>query len=106
MPVRIADVVVPEAFTAYIVENSLTSTALFQSGVAVHNGVMEAQLQAGAESFTVPVWGGIQDNEANISTDNPADVSTPFKITAVPQVVRKSFLNQSWAEMSLAKQPA
>jgi hypothetical protein len=104
MPVQIADVVVPAEFTQYITENSLVSTALVASGVAVPNGVMAAQLQAGAESFTVPVWGDIQDNEANVSTDNPADVSTPFKITAVPQNVRKSFLNQSWSEMSLASE--
>jgi hypothetical protein len=29
-------------------------------------------------------------------------VSTPFKITAAAQVVRKSFVNNSWAEMALA----
>ena len=104
MPVQIADVVVPAEFTQYITENSLVSTALVQSGVAVKNGVMEAQLAAGAESFTVPVWGDIQDNEANISSDDPTILSTPFKITAVAQNVRKSFLNQSWSEMSLASE--
>ena len=46
---QIADVVVPAEFTAYQVENSLVSTALFQSGVAVQNGEMASQLQAGAE---------------------------------------------------------
>ena len=54
--VQIADVVVPAEFTAYQVENSMVSTALYQSGVAVPNGEMDAQLQAGAESFTVPFW--------------------------------------------------
>jgi hypothetical protein len=54
--VQIADVIVPAEFTNYIVENSLVSTALFQSGVAVRNGIMDAQLQAGPEFFTVPFW--------------------------------------------------
>lgn len=36
--VQIADVVVPAEFTAYQVENSMLSTALNQSGVAVPNG--------------------------------------------------------------------
>jgi hypothetical protein len=31
MPTQIADIIVPAEFTAYIVENSLASTALFQS---------------------------------------------------------------------------
>jgi hypothetical protein len=48
MPTQIADIIVPAEFTAYIVENSLVSSALFQSGVAVPNGIMSAQLQAGA----------------------------------------------------------
>jgi len=53
---QISDVVVPAEFTAYQVQNSLVSTALFQSGVAIQNGEMASQLQAGAQSFTVPFW--------------------------------------------------
>ena len=49
---QLADVIVPAEFTAYQVENSLVATALFQSGVAVQNGEMASQLQAGAEQFT------------------------------------------------------
>ena len=39
---QISDVVVPAEFTAYQVENSMVSTALYQSGVAIHNGEMAA----------------------------------------------------------------
>ena len=101
---QIADVVVPAEFTAYQVENSLISTALFQSGVAVRNGEMESQLQAGAEQFTIPFWGDIGENEADITNDDPTIQSTPLKITAAKQIVRKSFLHQSWSEMSLASE--
>ena len=38
--VQIADVVVPAEFTAYQVENSIVSTAFFQSGVLLPNGEM------------------------------------------------------------------
>ena len=51
--VQITDVVVPAEFTAYQVENSMVSTALFQSGVVLPNGEMQAQFQAGAQQFTV-----------------------------------------------------
>jgi hypothetical protein len=34
MPTQIADIIVPAEFTAYIVENSLVSSALFQSPYA------------------------------------------------------------------------
>lgn len=88
---QITDVVVPAEFTAYQVENSMLSTALFQSGVVLPNGEMQAQLSAGAEQFTVPFWSDLSDVEADISTDNAAVLSTPQKITASSQVVRKSF---------------
>lgn len=101
---QIADVIVPAEFTAYQVENSLVSTALFQSGVAVRNGEMGSQLQAGAESFSVPFWADAGENEADITNDDPTIQSVPLKITAAKQIVRKSFLHQSWSEMSLASE--
>jgi hypothetical protein len=102
--VQITDVVVPAEFTAYQVENSMVSTALFQSGVLLPNGEMQAQLNAGAQSFTVPFWSDIPDVEADITTDVLATLSTPQKISAASMVVRKSFLHASWSEMSLASE--
>jgi hypothetical protein len=101
---QIADVIVPAIFQNYITENSLVSTALFQSGVAVQNGEMSAQLQAGAQSFTVPCWNDLIDTEANISSDDYTVNSVPLKLSTTKQVVRKSFLNQSWSEMNLASE--
>jgi hypothetical protein len=101
---QIADVIVPAEFTAYQVENSLVSTALYQSGVAVPNGEMAAQLQAGAEQYTVPFWADAGESEADITSDDSTVQSTPLKITAAKQNVRKSFLHQSWSEMSLASE--
>jgi hypothetical protein len=101
---QIADVIVPAEFTAYQVENSMVSTALFQSGVAVQNGEMASQLEAGAQSFTVPFWADLSDTEGNISNDDPTILSTPLKISASKQMVRKSYINQSWGEMALASE--
>ena len=80
--VQLVDVIQPTAFTAYQVENSMVSTALYQSGVAIPNGEMEAQLGAGAEIFTVPFWADLPDVEADITCDDPAVNSTAQKITA------------------------
>jgi hypothetical protein len=101
---QISNVIVPEEFSAYIVENSLVSSALFQSGVVTKNGLIEAQLQAGSESFSVPFWSDLGESEADITSDNPAVLSTPLSISASKQVVRKSYLHQSWSEMSLASE--
>lgn len=99
---QIADIVVPAQFTEYVIENSVVSTALSQSGVLVENAEITSQLQAGAESFVVPFWRDLGETESNIGTDNPNDVAVPLKITAGRQTVRKSFLNQSWSTADLA----
>lgn len=105
--VTLSDVIVPEIFTNYILENSLISTALYRSGVIGRNAVIEAQIQAGAESFTVPVWNDLdQTIEPNISSDVAADLATPNGVNAYSMIVRKSFLNNFWAEMSFASELA
>ncbi len=108
MPVtQIADVVVPAEFTAYIIEQNLTSTALYQSGVLVQNGLMASQLAKGSNNFTIPFWADPAGaGEADITSDDPTVLSTPVKVTANKQIVRKSFLHQSWSEMSLASELA
>lgn len=62
------------------------------------------RVQAGAQSFTVPFWSDIPDIEADITTDVLATLSTAQKITAASMVVRKSFFDASWSEMSLVSE--
>lgn len=101
---QIADIIVPSSFTSYQLEASMTSTALFQSGILVRNGEMAAQLQAGAQSFTVPFWADLADVESDVTSDDPTVLSTPQKVSARKQVVRKSYLHQSFSDMSLASE--
>lgn len=108
MPVtQIADIIQPAQFTEYQLEQSMISTALYESGVLVPNGLMASHLAKGSNNFTIPVWvDPAGASEADITNDDPTDLSTPLKVTANPQVVRKSFLHQSWSEMSLASELA
>lgn len=102
--VQIADVIVPSEFTGYIVANTMQKSALVQSGVATRNGVIEGQLSAGADSFSVPHWNDLGDDEANIVSDDPAVNAVPYKIGSGKQMVRKSFLHNSWSAMNLASE--
>ena len=52
---RLTDIVEPQAFTDYILQETMTKTALFESGAMVQNSVIAQQLQAGAHAFTVPM---------------------------------------------------
>ena len=101
---RLADVIIPEEFTEYTVQNTMETSALVQSGIVVRNGEIESQLQAGADSFTVPFWNDLSDDEADIANDDPAIEATPAKLTSEKQIVRKSFLHKSWSAMNLASE--
>lgn len=103
---RITDVIVPEEFTAYIAQDSLEKTALVQSGAVVTNAAIAEQLRAGAESFTIPYWLDLGNEEANVVSDDPAVFSTPLKLTSGKQIVRKNFLHGSWSAMNLASELA
>lgn len=104
--VRLSDVVTPEEFTAYQVQNSMVGTALLESGVMTRNAFIESQLSAGAESFTVPTWLDLSDEPANLVSDDPNVHATPRKITADKMRVRKAFLHGSFAAMNLSSELA
>jgi len=101
---QLIDVVIPSEFTAYQVEQSVVSTAMYQSGALVKNAAISEQLQAGAQSFTIPFWKDLGETEADVTSDDPATLSTPQKFSAGRQIVRKSYLHQSWSDMSLASE--
>lgn len=102
--IRLADVIVPDEFTKYIVQNTVEKTALYQAGVLVKNSAIAEQLSAGAESFNIPFWNDLGNEEANIANDDPVVFSTPNKLNAGKQIVRKSFLHNSWSAMNLASE--
>lgn len=112
MPTQLADVIVPEFYATYGGIDTMTSTALYQSGVLVGNPILDAQLSAGGDIIDLPAWldlaaandpGGL---EPNLSNDNPATLATPKKITAVNHRVRKSYLNDSWSAADFATELA
>ena len=53
--VQLADIIQPQFFSEYMAQNSMVSTALFQSGVLVPNSLMDAQLQ-GASIRSLRCW--------------------------------------------------
>lgn len=103
---QLADVIVPAEFTSFVTQNIMEKTALFRSGAATPNAVIARQLKAGSDSFSVPFWNDLGNDEANIANDDPDITSTPKKINAAKQLVRKCFLHQSWSAMNLASELA
>ena len=101
---QIADIITPEVFTSYVIQNSVERSAFAKSGVVVLNAAINEHLKAGAESFKVPFWKDLGDAEANLANDDPADDAVPGKLGSEKQMVRKSFLHNAWGAMNLASE--
>ena len=103
---QLSDIIKPDVFTAYLVQNAMEKTALVQSGVLVPNAVINTQLTAGSDAFSVPFWRDLGNDEANVVNDDPASLASPKKIQTGKQFIRKAFLHQSWSAMNLASELA
>lgn len=104
---QLSDIIAPETFTPYILENTAIKTRLVESGLLVKNAQIIKMLQSGSTSFNVPFWKDIANGaEADIISDNPDQHSTPKKLTAYKQNVRKAYLHNSWSSMGLSAEIA
>lgn len=108
---RIADVVVPEIFTPYSQLLTQQKSRLIRSGVVVADARLNAFLAGPGLTMHAPSWRDLDDDEENISTDNPADVSTPNKNGTTQEIVVRLSRNNSWktadlTEALIAEDPA
>lgn len=110
--VQLSDVIVPEFYAEYGGFDSMSSTALFASGVLIQNPILDTLVGGPGQIANLPMWLDLaaaidpSGAEPNIGTDNPSDVAATNKISAVNQLVRTSFLNDSWAAADLATELA
>lgn len=104
---QLSDIIAPENFTTYLLDTTATQSRLLASGLLVKNAQIGNYLRAGSTSFNVPYWKDIANGvEADIISDDPDQHSTPKKISTYKQVVRKSYLHNSWSSMGLSAEIA
>ena len=69
---QIFDVVVPQEFTNYVVQNSVVLSAFSKSGIMVQNCGIASQLNAESNQFAAPSWNDYSDAEGDITPDDPS----------------------------------
>ncbi len=101
--VRLSDVIVPEVFDPYVSVNTTEKSALYSTGVISPNGDMQRQLGGGGRLFQTPFWTDLDNDEANIASDDPDEEVVAKKIgTSKHQFVRQ-IRTQAWSTADLAK---
>lgn len=104
--VRLSDIIEPAVFLDYMAKDTMEKTAYWQSGVVVTNAALQAKANTGGKFVDVPFWKDLANSEPNYSSDDPAQISTPDKITTGDQIARIAYLNKSWSATDLASEIA
>lgn len=98
---QIADVIVPEVFTPYMIQRTAELSALWQAGIVDPNPEFTTLAQGGGNDVNLPFWNDLSgDSEAD--SDDPSAPATPAKITAGSEVARKHFKRKAWGSADLA----
>lgn len=103
---RISDVVVPEIFSPYVQQLTQEKSRLIRSGALALSARLATDLAGGGLTFNVPSFKDLDNDEENVSTDDPNTDSTPNKIGTATEIQVRLSRNNSWSSMDLTSQLA
>lgn len=98
---RLADVIVPEIFSPYVQLMTEEKSRLIRSGAIVRDPVLDQNLAGAGVTFQEPSFKDLDNDEENVSTDDPAQNSTPKKIGTTSEIQVRLSRNNSWSSMDL-----
>lgn len=98
---RLSDAIVPDVFADYMVKETMEKSAILESGIVVQDSFMAGLLQGGGRIFNHPYWNDLSNDEADVATDNPADVAVPGKIAAVKKRFIRQYRTRGWSDADL-----
>lgn len=103
---RISDVVVPEIFSPYAQQLTQEKSRLIRSGAIVMDQTLTTNLAGGGLTFNEPSFKDLDDDEENVSTDDPDVDSVPNKIGTATEIQVRLSRNNSWSSMDLTAELA
>ena len=102
---RISDVITQAVLASYQVEDPITKSAIYQSGILTSNSDIDKLVKSGSNEFSIPFWLPLDSStEPNYSNDNPADIAVPQKITSAQQGGRMAYLNEGFSAAKLVNE--
>lgn len=104
--VRLVDIYEPTAFNAAAQESATELNAFLASGVLSRDERIDAMVATGGMVGELPHFNPLTNDEPDYTDDDPANLSTPAKISGGTQIYRLSNQHKSWSTMDLARQLA
>lgn len=99
--VRLADVIVPELFTPYTQQLTEQKSRLIRSGAVERDAFLDSFLAGGGLTIHAPSFKDLDDDAENVSTDDPAQTSTPNKLGTNQEIAVRLSRNNSWKSADL-----
>jgi hypothetical protein len=98
---RLTDIIEPKVFLDYMAVNTAEKTAFYDSGIITTNAALNAKANSGGRIVDLPFWKDLANSEPNYSSDDPALLAVPAKVSAGDQIARIAYVNNSWSTADL-----
>jgi hypothetical protein len=98
---RLSDVIVPEIFTGVSQLRTQEKSRLIASGAVVPDARLNAALDGAGLTFNETFFKDLENDEENVSNDDPTDLSDPNKIGMGSEIQVRLSRNNSWSSMDL-----
>lgn len=94
----LSQLIVPQVFTPYVLEQSVVRNTLLQSGIILNNPLISGSLAKGGQVTSVLTFRNLDENgtSANASSSDTASSATPEKITGRKQLFTRVGRNKVW----------
>ena len=97
---RIADVVVPEVFTQYMMERTAIKSAMVQSGIIQTVPDLDINASSGGNTINIPFWQDLSGDAEELSDTTPLTVN---KIDSEQDIAVLHALGKAWGSNDLAR---
>lgn len=103
---RISDVIVPEVFSSYMVNNTKQTMAFYNTGVLRADADLASKLAGGGRTFNVPFWRDLDDTESDTASDDPDSHASPSPVTTGKDVALRQIRTKGWTTSQLTSELA
>lgn len=99
----ISDIIVPQVFAPYMLEQSLEKNALIKSGLVAMNPALSAALAGGGLTFNFPSFRNADESStaANVSSSDATSNATPEKMVGRSNIAVRMERNKVWQSTDL-----
>lgn len=96
---KIADVIVPEVFSPYVIEKIQEQSALYRSGIAVANPKLNDLITGGGKTITIPAYKDLTGRSQVLSDE---EALTTNKLATKADIAHVLYRGNAWSSNELA----